>query len=156
MRKLFLGSIVGVSASLLVAQGVAVYNYVAGAEQERVITEYERDAFVLGGRVVKHVSIPNHVDPTLTDLVTRYATEQNTQVIVVDNTGTAVLSSDEANLPVGSSFSSRPEIQSALLGNVASGERWSDTTQSELVYVSVPIISGSTVYGAVRLSFPHG
>jgi signal transduction histidine kinase len=156
VRKLFLGSIVGVSASLLVAQGVAVYQYVAVAEQDRVITEYERDAFVLGGRVVKHVSIPNHTDPTLTALVARYAAEKNTQVIVVDDKGIAVLSSDEANLPVGSSFASRPEIQSALLGNVASGERWSETNGSELVYVAVPVISGSTVYGAVRLSFPHG
>ncbi len=156
MRKLFLGSIVGVSASLLVAQGVAVYNYVAGAEQERVITEYERDAFVLGGRVAKHVSLPGHVDPTLVDLVTKYAKEQNTQVIVVDKDGLAVLSSDNTELPVGSSFLNRPEIESALLGNVASGERWSNTTNSELVYVAVPIISGSTVYGAVRLSFPHG
>lgn len=156
MRKLFLGSIVGVSASLLIGQGLSVYNYVVASEQDRVITEYERDAFVLGGRVVKHVSLPGHVDPTLTELISSYARTKNTQVIVVDQNGVAVLSSDDAELPVGGDFSSRPEIQSALLGNVASGERWSNTTQSNLVYVSVPIISGSTVFGAVRLSFPHG
>jgi signal transduction histidine kinase len=39
---------------------------------------------------------------------------------------------------------------------VTSGERWSETLQSNFVYVSVPIIKGSSIYGAVRLSFRHG
>lgn len=156
MRRIFLTSIVGVSATLLVAQGVAVYSYVAGSEQERLITEYERDAFVLGGRVEKLVEIPGHVDPTLSDLVARYATAGNTQVIVVDSSGIGVLTSDPTELAVGTDYSNRPEIAEALLGNVASGERWSETLQSNLAYVAVPIINGSSVYGAVRLSFPHG
>ncbi len=156
MRRIFLTSIVGVSATLLVAQGAAVVSYVNSAEQERIITGYERDAFVLGGRVEKLVEIPGHVDPTLAELVNRYAAVGNTQVIVVDSAGVGILTSDPTELPLGSDYSNRPEISSALLGNVTSGERWSDTLQSNLVYVSVPIINGSSVFGAVRLSFPHG
>lgn len=156
MRKIFLASIVGVSASLLLAQGIAVVSYVAQAEQERIITEYQRDAFVLGGRVEKLVEIPGHVDPTLAVLVNNYAAIGNTQVIVVDNTGVGVLTSDPTELALGTNYSNRPEIAEALLGNVVSGERWSETLQANLAYVSVPIINGSSVYGAVRLSFPHG
>lgn len=156
MRRIFLASIVGVSASLLLAQGVAVVSYVAEAEQERIITEYQRDAFVLGGRVEKLLDIPGHSDPTLAVLVNKYASEGNTQVIVVDNAGIGVLSSDPTELAIGTDFSNRPEISQALLGNVVSGERWSETLQSNLAYVSVPVINGSSVFGAVRLSFPHG
>lgn len=156
MRRIFLASIVGVSASLLLAQGVAVVSYVAEAEQERIITEYQRDAFVLGGRVEKLLEIPGHSDPTLAVLVNKYASEGNTQVIVVDNAGIGVLSSDPTELAIGTDFSNRPEISQALLGNVVSGERWSETLQSNLAYVSVPVINGSSVFGAVRLSFPHG
>ncbi len=156
MRRLFLSSIVGVSATLLAAQGATVLNYVAHSEQERIITAYERDAFVLGSRVERLVDTAGHVDPTLVALVNRYAEQGNTQVIVVDREGIGVLTSDPLELAVGTNYSNRPEIAEALLGNVASGERWSETLQSNLVYVSVPIISGSSIYGAVRLSFPHG
>jgi signal transduction histidine kinase len=75
---------------------------------------------------------------------------------VVDRDGIGVLTSDPIELAVGTNYTNRPEIAQALLGNVTSGERWSDTLQSNLVYVSVPIINGSSIYGAVRLSFPSG
>ena len=156
MRKLFLSSIVGVSATLLAAQGAVVLNYVAESEQDRIITEYERDAFVLGSRVERLVETAGNMDPTLVALVNRYAEQGNTQVIVVDRDGIGVLTSDPIELAVGTNFTNRPEIAQALLGNVTSGERWSDTLQSNLVYVSVPIINGSSIYGAVRLSFPSG
>ena len=156
MRRIFLASIVGVSCVLLVAQGAAVVSYVSASEQERIITEYERDAFILGGRVETLLETPGRVDPTLEVLVNKYAASGNTQVIVVDSAGIGVLTSDPNELALGTDYSNRPEIASALLGNVTSGERWSDTLQSDLVYVSVPIINGSSVYGAVRLSFPHG
>ena len=156
MRRLFLSSIVGVSATLLAAQGAVVLNYVAESEQDRIITEYERDAFVLGSRVERLVETDGNMDPTLVALVNRYAEQGNTQVIVVDRDGIGVLTSDPIELAVGTNFTNRPEIAQALLGNVTSGERWSDTLQSNLVYVSVPIINGSSIYGAVRLSFPSG
>ena len=156
MRRIFLASIVGVSCVLLVAQGAAVVSYVSASEQDRIITEYQRDAFILGGRVETLLETPGRVDPTLTVLVNKYAAAGNTQVIVVDSAGIGVLTSDPNELSLGTDYSNRPEIASALLGNVTSGERWSDTLQSNLVYVSVPIINGSSVYGAVRLSFLHG
>ncbi|MDP4586181.1 MAG: HAMP domain-containing histidine kinase [Microbacteriaceae bacterium] len=144
------------SATLLAAQGATVLNYVAGSEQERILTAYERDAFVLGSRVERLVATTGLVDPTLVALVNRYAEQGNTQVIVVDRDGIGVLSSDPVELAVGTNYTNRPEIAQALLGNVTSGERWSETLQSNLVYVAVPIINGSSIYGAVRLSFPHG
>ena len=156
MRRIFLASIVGVSCVLLVAQGAAVVSYVSASEQDRIITEYQRDAFILGGRVETLLETPGRVDPTLTVLVNKYAAAGNTQVIVVDSAGIGVLTSDPNELSLGTDYSNRPEIASALLGNVTSGERWSDTLQSNLVYVSVPIINDSSVYGAVRLSFLHG
>jgi len=156
VRRIFLASIVGVSCVLLVAQGAAVVSYVSASEQARIITEYQRDAFILGGRVETLLETPGRVDATLAVLVNKYAAAGNTQVIVVDSAGIGVLTSDPNELALGTDYSNRPEIASALLGNVTSGERWSDTLQANLVYVSVPIINGSSVYGAVRLSFPHG
>ncbi len=159
MRKLFLASLLGLSATLAVGQGYITYDYVVKTEQRKVITEFERDAFVLGGRVEEFLSDPAPLDSartTLTNLITKYADSKGTEVIVTDAQGISVLTSNPAELAVGDDFTNRPEISAALVGNVSSGERWSDTLQSNLVYVAVPIISGSNIYGTVRLSFPHG
>lgn len=159
MRKLFLASLLGLSATIALGQGFVTYDYVVKTEQRKVITEFERDAFVLGGRVEEFLADPAPLDSArtaLTTLITKYADSKETEVIITDALGIAVLTSNAAELAVGDDFTNRPEIAAALVGNVSSGERWSDTLQSNLVYVSVPIISGSSVYGAVRLSFPHG
>lgn len=156
MRKIFLLALVGVSATLVISQGIAVTSYVVKTEQNRLLTAYERDAFVLSGRVENILENPDLTDATLAPLVDDYAKNENTQVIVVNSSGIVVLTSNPAELPLKSDFTSRPEIVSALGGNIATGERYSNTLKSNLVYVAVPVINGSKVYGAVRLSFPHG
>lgn len=159
MRKLFVASLLGLSATLVVGQGVITYDYVVKTEQRKVITEFERDAFILGGRVEDFLSDPAPLESsrtTLTNLITKYAETKDTEVIVTDASGVAVLTSDAVELAVGDDFTNRPEIAAALVGNVSSGERWSETLQSNLVFVAVPVISGSNIYGTVRLSFPHG
>ncbi|MFM6968453.1 MAG: ATP-binding protein [Microbacteriaceae bacterium] len=159
MRKLFVASLLGLSASVAIGQGLITYDYVVKTEQRKVITEFERDAFVLGGRAEDLLSDPAPLDATrttLTNLITKYAESRDTEVIVTDSKGIAVLTSNPTKLEVGEDFTNRPEIGAALTGNVSSGERWSNTLQSNLVYVAVPVINGSNIYGTVRLSFPHG
>lgn len=159
MRKLFLASILGLSATLTVGQGWITYDYVAQTEQRKMITEFERDAFVLGGRVVEFLgdtAPPEVTRTTLTTLITDYANSTNSEVVVTDSGGTVVLTSNPVDLEIGDDFTNRPEITAALGGNISSGERWSDTLQSNLVYVAIPVISGTSIDGVVRLSFPHG
>ena len=154
-----MASLLGLSASVAIGQGLITYDYVVKTEQRKVITEFERDAFVLGGRAEDLLSDPAPLDATrttLTNLITKYAESRDTEVIVTDSKGIAVLTSNPTELEVGEDFTNRPEISAALTGNVSSGERWSDTLKSNLVYVAVPVISGSNIYGTVRLSFPHG
>jgi signal transduction histidine kinase len=42
----------------------------------------------------------------------------------------------------------------ALAGETSSGERYSTTLSQQLLYVTVPIISGPEIHGAVRLTYP--
>ncbi len=57
-------------------------------------------------------------------------------------------------LPAHGSFASRPEFQRALRGEVATGTRHSDTLGTNLLYVAVPVASGGTVHGAIRITYP--
>ncbi len=52
------------------------------------------------------------------------------------------------------SFATRPEFRAALRGDVATGTRHSSTLGYDLLYVAVPIASGGTVHGAVRITYP--
>jgi signal transduction histidine kinase len=56
---------------------------------------------------------------------------------------------------VGSEYLSRPEIATALTGQIATGERFSTTLKQQLVYVTVPVLHGDHIMGAVRLTYPN-
>lgn len=158
MRRILLGLLLGLSAVLVLGPGLITFNYVVAAEQRRVITEFERDAFVIGGRSEEFLEGGSEdvaQSVILTNLITNYGETSGADVIVTDSSGVVQLSSNPAELGVGEDFTSRPEIEAALTGNVASGERWSETLQENLVYVAVPVISGDTIYGTVRLRFSH-
>ncbi len=55
---------------------------------------------------------------------------------------------------VGEDFTNRPEIAAALAGERATGTRRSETVGGDLVYVAVPVTSGGTIHGAVRVTYP--
>lgn len=158
MRRLLLTLLLGLSAVLVLGPALITFNYVVVAEQRRVITEFERDAFVIGGRSEEFLESGAEdaaQSVVLTNLITTYAEESSADVIVTDSAGIVRLSTNPTELSISEDFSSRPEIQAALAGNVTSGERWSDTLQAALVFVAVPVISGDTIYGTVRLRFSH-
>ena len=75
------------------------------------------------------------------------------RIVVVDTAGVSVADSDNPN-GVPRDFSTRPEIVAALDGQRTSGTRASETLGSSLLYVAVPVASGGSVHGAVRITYP--
>ena len=71
---------------------------------------------------------------------------------VVDAQGRSVADSDRTD--VGRNYATRPEIAAALDGERSTGTRWSETLDTNLVYVSVPVASDGEVHGAVRITLP--
>src|SRR3546814_17175831 len=61
-------------------------------------------------------------------------------------------SDDTAGVP--RDFSTRPEMVAALDGQRTSGTRPSETLGTDLMYVAIPVASGGTVHGAVRVTYP--
>jgi len=77
------------------------------------------------------------------------ARESGGRVIVVGRDGRLV--ADSAGLESGS-YRDRPEIAAALDGRVAQGRRFSDTLGESLLYTAVPVVIGSDIGGAVRVT----
>ena len=77
------------------------------------------------------------------------ASDLGARVIVVDSSG--LMRADSAG-GAARSFSTRPEIRTALGGRTAQGERHSDTLGEDLLFTTVPVTNGGQIVGAVRVT----
>jgi signal transduction histidine kinase len=149
-RRLLL-SYLSITLLVLVVFGVPLGLTYAHRQVGDVTAQIERDAFALasfaedaleGGGSTADLALTAH----------RYQDRTQGRVVIVDTNGTAIVDT-EPTRPGAVSFGSRPEIARALGGEVASGQRDSSTLGAGLVYVAVPVASGGTVHGAVRITY---
>ena len=71
------------------------------------------------------------------------------RVIVVDESGQLV--ADSAGVESGS-YGDRPEIRTALEGQISQGRRFSDTLGESFLYTAVPVVEEGDRVGAVRVT----
>ena len=154
MRRLFLLALLGVSVVALLLSDIPFGFYLYQVERDRLLTQLQRDAFILGGRAEDALEDANPDQlSTVRDLAVAYRAEGGARVVIVDFEGTATVTNDPDDSREGLDYSTRPEISEALTGRVVTGTRYSETLQLQLVYVAVPIYSGNSIVGAVRLTF---
>jgi signal transduction histidine kinase len=153
MRWRLAAALVAVVAIVLLVQDVPLAFHLERVERDRLETALERDAYVLAQQsedVLEGTTTAEDVG--LGDVVAGYAARTGATVVVTDIRGVAIATSGGDG--VGESYANRPEIEAAIEGRFATGERQSETLGEPLVYVAVPVRSGSEVLGAVRLTYP--
>lgn len=154
MRLRLLAAFVGVAAVILAAQDIPLARFVRGVERDRLLASLERDAFVIGGVAESTLrDDPDEDAARLQSSVELYQARNGADVVVTDDAGVAVAVSDDADR-VGDDFSNRPEIAQALDGAPVTGERFSATLGYDLAFVAVPVRSGPSVVGTVRITYP--
>lgn len=145
-RRLLVGYLT-VTVFVLILLEVPLAVFFEQRETERLTADLERDAAVLASIYEDALEASTPLDPTPAD---RYRAETGARVVVVDTDGIAAVDTDDV---VGRDFSTRPEFEIALGGRRDTGTRFSTTLGTELVFVAVPVASGGTVHGALRLTF---
>jgi signal transduction histidine kinase len=121
-------------------------------ELQDLTSQSERDAFVMASLAEDQLEAGG-VQANLIEVARDYARRTDGRVVIVDRTGLAVVDTDPPS-PGDRTFATRPEIEQALKGEVTTGRRRSETLDSEFVFVAVPVASGGTIRGAVRLTLP--
>jgi signal transduction histidine kinase len=150
MRFRFTLVLVGVVFLVLLVQDVPLAAHLQSVERDRLVTKLERDAFILAGRVEEALEGTNGApDPGLLGVIERYEDAEQVNVVVTDATGAAVFG---PGFDIGEDFTNRPEIVEALAGRPNTGERDSSTLGTELFFVAVPVLSGDSIVGAVRIT----
>ena len=82
-------------------------------------------------------------------LVARSADALGGRVLITDSQGLVLADSAGTGLE-GSSYAGRPEIERALAGSNAQGERSSESLGEELLFTAAPIVDNGRTVGAVR------
>ena len=149
-RRLVLSS-VALTVLILLALEIPLGITATRQSRENLALELERDANVLGDFAEEALEGSEELD--LQTVVENYEAETGARAVIIDADGVAVADSSPTG-DVDRSFASRPEVADALAGGIASGTRRSDTLDTNLSYVAVPVASGGTVHGVVRLSYP--
>ena len=155
MKWRLLAAFTGLLAMVLLVQDVPLASYLRRVEKDRLLASLERDAFILAG--ASENALSGEADgPTpddLADTVALYTKRGGARVIVTDSAGVLVIGSAATDKP-GADYSNRPEVAQALSGAPATGQRRSQDTGGELLYVAVPVLSGTDVVGSVRITYP--
>jgi signal transduction histidine kinase len=122
----------------------------AAREKDRLVFDIERDAQTIASLVED--ALEAGAQPSIAEALAGYEVDGG-RVVVVTTAGISVVDSDDtAGVP--RDFSTRPEMVAALDGQRTSGTRPSETLGTDLMYVAIPVASGGTVHGAVRVTYP--
>jgi signal transduction histidine kinase len=138
---------------VLLSHDLPLINYLQTVEKERVTTVLERDSFIIAGRA--EPATQDGSDESIKYIekaIAEYSEQSGSRVIVTDDQGIAIVVSNDADT-VGNSYLDRPEIVKALSGEVSSGRKFSTLLNQEIIFVSVPILSGDNTLGSVTLTF---
>lgn len=150
MARRLLLTYLTITALTLAVVVVPLGRIFAHREYDRLTFGIERDAQVVASLVEDALETGRAVsiDNTLADY-----RRTGGRIVVVRTDGVSVADSDAVGGPPRD-YSTRPEIAAALDGERRSGTRSSETLGTELIYVAVPVASGGTVHGAVRITYP--
>lgn len=155
MRLRLISAFVGLVVAILIVFGIPLRSYVQSVERDRLLKTLERDAFILAGHAKETLNTaPGEILPSLEPHIQQHSEKTDARVLVVNSRGIAIATNDET-LGLGSDFTNRPEIVSALQGEPAVGRRDSVTLGETLVFVAVPVQIGNDIVGAVRFSNPE-
>ncbi len=146
MTRRLLASYLTITVIVLVMLMVPLGVFYSQRERERLAADAEHDASVIATLYEDDLEAGSPLDPTPADT---YEDRTGARVVVVDADG---ISQVDTSGVVDRDFSTRPEFEAALDGVRTSGTRRSDTLATDLLYVAVPVASGGTVHGALRIT----
>ena len=146
MTRRLLASYLVITVLALALLEIPLAVFFAQRERERVAANLEHDATVLATFHEDALENDLPLDPAV---ALAYHDRTGARVVVVDQQG---ISSVDTGGPINRDFATRPEITEALQGRRATGTRSSDTLATDILYVAVPVASGGTVHGALRVT----
>lgn len=150
MRTRLLAAFLAIAFAILAVQDLPLASYLHTVERDRVMLSLERDAWTVADAAEPLLSTRRL--QSLSSLAASYAQHSTARIDIVDANATVLASSRDGEL--GYDYGNRVEVTTALAGEAVTGERDSTSLGGRMLYVAVPIRSGTSVIGALRLVYP--
>jgi signal transduction histidine kinase len=154
-RRLLL-SYLAITVVVLALLEVPLGIFSAQRDRDRFANDVERDATVIASIYEDDLENDRQPDDRAAE---EYEARTGARVVIVDRDGISLVDTGADGGTDSSArrdFSTRPEIRTALGGSRAVGIRRSDTLDTSLLFVAVPVASGGEVHGAVRVTLDAG
>jgi len=130
--------------------GVYLANSITSSQVASLRSQLENEA-----KITAEASLPAFLGPdkkeSLDILAKKLGKQIDARVTIIDLDGT-VLGDSEKDPSVMENHAGRPEVRDALAKGVGESTRYSTTLGHKMMYVAVPIYSGSEVLGVARVS----
>jgi len=152
MRRRLLASYLTITLVTLLVLTYPLGRTFSSRERDRLLRDIEHDATVVAN--LAEDALEQGVHPPIDQLLATYARDPGGRIVVVDARGKSVADSDFPSV-AGVDFTNRPEIVTAISGGRAEGSRRSETLDTELLFVAIPVASSGIVHGAVRITYPR-
>lgn len=150
MRNRLLAAFLSIAFAILVIQDLPLASYLQSVERDSVTMSLQRDAWTLASAAEPLMVKRDFAG--LAAIAEGYAQRTASGVDIVDDSGTVLASTRASEL--GYDYSNRVEISTALAGTAVSGERNSASLGGRMLVVAVPVRTGTTMAGALRLTYP--
>lgn len=150
MTRRLLLSYLAVALLVLASLEIPLGYLYARGEISRFSQTVERDATMLAE--VTEEDIEEGRTSELPTVLGDYAARSGGQAIVVDRNG-IVLAAADSKVRTGADLSAEADIATALRNQPTTGTR-TDTSGTEVLYSTQPGTSGTTIRGALRLTYP--
>jgi signal transduction histidine kinase len=151
VTRRLLASYLGLVLLALLALEIPLGYLYARAELTRFSQSVERDAVMLAELAEEQVEEGNTAD--LPGLASDYAERTGSRVVITDRAGTVLTDSVPAGA-TGTDLSAEPDIAAALRNQPTTGTGQDPATGNEVLYATEPGSSGTTIRGALRLTYP--
>jgi len=154
VSRRFLATYIALALVVLASLEIPLGIQYGRSERRDLTGRIEQDALLMGTFAEDSLERGLTKPPaSLVRIANGYQRQPGGRVVIVDAHGLSLLDT-KPPLPGRRSFASRPELASALGGRIATGERYSNTLATNLIYVAVPVASGGVIRGAVRITYP--
>lgn len=158
MTRRLLASYIGLAAVLLIALGLPLDRAIVAQQRQQLTVGARSDAAVLASQFSEPLERRRELgtggaewDAAVVS-IRHHASEIGGRIIVTDDTGRTV--ADTGGMDLGRDYSSRPEVASALRGQIWSDYRYSDSLKQTLLVAAAPVASGGEIFGSLRVSLP--
>jgi two-component system, OmpR family, phosphate regulon sensor histidine kinase PhoR len=133
----------------MVILSVLLYFIVRNNYIETLSAQLEQDAQNLSEQAAPLMA-SGEISGDLSQMIEQYASLLSTRITIIRPDGRVIGETEDVQLIAN--HLNRPEVRQAMEGSPASAIRFSDTVNTEMLYVAIPAREGGEIVGVVRLA----